>query len=69
MSFVWMHLWQFSLDREKFVVIVCSTTGEGEPPETVHKFWRRIKRTTLPANHLSHISYALLGTVLYSEIL
>jgi len=42
-------------------VIVCSTTGEGEPPETVTKFWRRIKRTTLPANHLCHISYSLLG--------
>jgi len=45
-------------------VIICSTTGEGEPPETVLKFWRRIKRTTLPANHLSHVTYSLLGTVL-----
>jgi len=44
-------------------VIICSTTGEGEPPETVAKFWRRIKRTTLPASHLSHITYSLLGAV------
>ena len=44
-------------------MIICSTTGEGEPPETVAKFWRRIKRTTLPASHLSHITYSLLGAV------
>ena len=48
-------------------MIVCSTTGEGEHPETVAKFWRRLKRTTLPADHLSHISYSLLGTVLTVE--
>jgi len=57
-------LLQFSFEHEKYVVIICSTTGEGEPPETVLKFWRRIKRTTLPANHLCHISYSLLGTQL-----
>jgi len=61
-SFVYLS--QFSFEHEKYIVIVCSTTGEGEPPETVLKFWRRIKRTTLPANHLCHISYSLLGVVL-----
>jgi len=62
-------LLQFSFEREKYVVIVCSTTGEGEPPETVVKFWRRIKRTTLPADHLSHITYSLLGIILNWQIL
>jgi len=64
-----VYLCQFSFDREKYIVIVCSTTGEGEPPETVIKFWRRIKRTTLPTNHLAHITYSLLGAVLNWQIL
>jgi len=64
-----VYLWQWSFSREKFVVIICSTTGEGEPPETVNKFWRRIKKTTLSTTHLSHISYSLLGTVLNWQII
>ena len=42
-------------------VVVVSTTGDGEPPDTVTKFWRRLKKKTLPRDHLSQCKYALLG--------
>lgn len=47
------------------MVMVVSTTGEGEPPDTVSKFWRRLKKKTLPGNHLEHLRFALLGIYMY----
>ncbi|PIK48504.1 putative methionine synthase reductase isoform X2 [Apostichopus japonicus] len=41
--------------------MVVSTTGEGDPPETAEKFWRRLKKKTLPNDHLAHLNYALLA--------
>lgn len=52
---------KFYIEREKCVVIVTSTTGDGEPPDTAVKFVRRLKKKTLPGSYLSHLSYALLG--------
>jgi sulfite reductase alpha subunit-like flavoprotein len=52
---------KFCFEREKYAVIITSTTGEGEPPDTVLKFWRRIRRTTVATDCFSHLSYALLG--------
>lgn len=44
-----------------FVVFIVSTTGEGEPPDTMRKFWRSIKRKDLSSNYFSNLRYALLG--------
>ena len=44
-------------------MVVVSTTGDGEPPDTVTKFWRRLKKKTLPRDHLSQCKYALLGKI------
>ncbi|KAI6645703.1 NADPH--cytochrome P450 reductase [Oopsacas minuta] len=44
-----------------FVVFIVSTTGEGEPPDTVRKFWRLIKNRGLSNNLLSNLRFALLG--------
>ncbi|XP_074652264.1 methionine synthase reductase-like [Tubulanus polymorphus] len=52
---------KFNIEREKYVVIVVSTTGEGDPPDTALKFWRRIKKKTLPTDLLSDVKYAILG--------
>ncbi|XP_071506249.1 methionine synthase reductase-like [Diadema antillarum] len=52
---------KFSLPKEKCAVIVVSTTGEGECPETAMKFWRRLRKTTLPPDHLVQLNYALLA--------
>ncbi|VDH92943.1 methionine synthase reductase [Mytilus galloprovincialis] len=52
---------KFNIERENCVVIVTSTTGDGEPPDTAQKFVRRLKKKTLPSNHLENLNYALLG--------
>ena len=43
-------------------VIVVSTTGDGDPPDNASKFWRRLRKRTLPSNHLANSNYTLLGT-------
>ncbi|XP_031564825.1 methionine synthase reductase-like [Actinia tenebrosa] len=52
---------KFSLEREPVVVFVVSTTGEGDPPDTMLKFMRRLKKKTLPSDHLKNCQYALLA--------
>ena len=52
---------QFSIEKEQCAVIVVSTTGEGDPPDTASKFWRRIKKKTLAEDYLSQLKYTLLG--------
>ncbi|XP_051893235.1 NADPH-dependent diflavin oxidoreductase 1 isoform X2 [Pristis pectinata] len=49
------------LIQEPLVVIVCSTTGQGEPPDNMKKFWRFIFRRNLPAASLSMVNIAVLG--------
>ncbi|KAE8901274.1 Methionine synthase reductase [Phytophthora fragariae] len=44
-----------------FVVIVCSTTGNGDPPDNCGKFWRYVKRRTQPNDMLSKLRYTVLG--------
>lgn len=39
--------------HEKFVVFVCSTTGQGEEPDNMKTFWRFLLRKNLPTNSLS----------------
>ena len=52
---------KFTLEKEALVVFVVSTTGEGDPPDTMSKFMRRLKKKTLPGNHLESCRYALLA--------
>lgn len=52
---------KFTLEKETLVVFVVSTTGEGDPPDTMCKFFRRLKKKTLPSNHLENCRYALLA--------
>lgn len=46
---------------EKFVVFVCSTTGQGEEPDNMKKFWRFLLRKSLPSNSLCSVNCAVLG--------
>ena len=55
------HFLQFWLEREKLVVMISSTTGDGEPPDLAGKFWRRLKKKTLPSDHLAHLRFAFVG--------
>ncbi len=43
-------------------MFVCSTTGDGDPPDTASKFWRRLKKRSLqPGEHLKGTRYTFLG--------
>ncbi|POM65163.1 NADPH-dependent diflavin oxidoreductase, partial [Phytophthora palmivora] len=44
-----------------FVIIVCSTTGNGDPPDNCGKFWRYVKRRTQPEDMLAKLRYTVLG--------
>lgn len=50
--------WLVHLNRP--LVIVCSTTGEGDPPETARKFFRALSHLGNDVR-LSNVHYALLG--------
>ncbi|XP_066042081.1 methionine synthase reductase isoform X2 [Chamaea fasciata] len=53
---------KYNLETEKDpVVIVISTTGTGDPPDTARKFVKKIQDKTLPPDHFSHLQYGLLG--------
>lgn len=51
---------KFCLEKESCVVFVCSTTGDGEPPDAALKLVRRIRKKTLKSDHLSNLAYAFL---------
>ncbi|KAJ8285721.1 hypothetical protein GJAV_G00030160 [Gymnothorax javanicus] len=50
-----------NLISESLVVFVCATTGQGDPPDNMKKFWRFIFRKSLPAGSLCQLDYAVLG--------
>ncbi|NXT76949.1 MTRR reductase, partial [Zapornia atra] len=53
---------KYNLETEKDpVVIVISTTGTGDPPDTARKFVKKIQDTTLLPDHFAHLQYGLLG--------
>lgn len=43
------------------LVLVVSTTGTGDPPDTARKFVKDIQDKTLPADFFAHLWYGLLG--------
>ncbi|KAM6975505.1 NADPH-dependent diflavin oxidoreductase 1 [Tautogolabrus adspersus] len=50
-----------NLISESLVVFVCSTTGQGDPPDNMKNFWRFLFRKSLPAGSLSRLDCAVLG--------
>ncbi|NWZ25871.1 MTRR reductase, partial [Asarcornis scutulata] len=53
---------KYNLEGEKDpVVIVISTTGTGDPPDTARKFVKKIQDKNLPPDHFAHLQYGLLG--------
>jgi len=43
------------------MIIICSTTGNGEVPENAFKFWKTIKSRALPKTLFENIHYAVLA--------
>ncbi|GMS84789.1 hypothetical protein PENTCL1PPCAC_6964, partial [Pristionchus entomophagus] len=52
---------ELDLTTESFIVIVVSSTGDGDAPENSARFLRRISRKTLKEDHLNGLQYAMLG--------
>lgn len=42
-------------------IIVCSTTGNGDPPENAESWWRSIKLKATPTDAFKNVHYAVLG--------
>ena len=55
------YIFQFDLKKESRVVIVSSTTGDGDQPENAEPFWRKIKKKFLPNDHFKHLKFTILG--------
>jgi len=49
------------LPSEDLVLFIVSTTGDGEVPQDMRKFWRFLLRKDLPTNSLSQVQYAVFG--------
>ena len=50
-----------NLVNEKLVIFVVATTGQGDPPDNMMKFWRFILRRNLPPTSLQSLTFAVLG--------
>lgn len=49
------------LPDEKFILIICSTSGLGEAPLNMKLFWRFLMRKDLPNDSLDHLQFAVIG--------
>lgn len=49
------------LPTERLILFVCSTTGIGEEPQNMKKFWRFMLRRDLPNDSLCSLSFAVIG--------
>lgn len=57
-----MHEYDISnLPAETFALFVVSTTGDGDPPETMKRFWSFLLRKQLDANSLVELKYSVFG--------
>jgi len=51
----------WTLEDLDVVIFVSSTTGDGEQPEALTKFWRKLRPKTLAGNFLSYLNFTILG--------
>jgi sulfite reductase alpha subunit-like flavoprotein len=49
------------LPSETLAVFVCSTTGQGDAPDSMRSFWSFLLRKSLPADSLTACKYAAFG--------
>ncbi len=49
------------MDEPTILIVVCSTYGNGDAPETANHFWRKIKNRNIPTNLFKNIQYAVMG--------
>lgn len=57
-----MHLYDPNhLPQEPFVIFIVSTTGQGDPPESMRAFWRSLLRKSLSHSWLASSRVAVFG--------
>ncbi|XP_048001480.1 NADPH-dependent diflavin oxidoreductase 1 [Leguminivora glycinivorella] len=49
------------LIQEEFALFVCATTGNGDEPDDMKKFWKFLLRKNLPSNSLVKLKFGVLG--------
>lgn len=49
------------LPNEKFILIICSTSGLGDVPLNMKKFWRFLLRKDLPLDSLKNLIFGVIG--------
>lgn len=49
------------LIHEKFAIFVSSTTGQGDEPDNMKKFWKFLLRKNLPLNSLRNLKFGVIG--------
>jgi len=59
-SFIFLNTEENIVTTNK-IIVVCSTTGNGDAPENANHFWRKFKSQKLSKNLLSGTEYAVLG--------
>jgi len=47
--------------EDRLVIFVASTTGQGDEPKNMEKFWKFLLRKNLPSDSLDALSFAVLG--------
>lgn len=57
------------LIHEEFALFVCATTGQGDEPDNMKKFWKFLLRKNLPTNSLVKLKFGVvaLGDSSYSK--
>lgn len=49
------------LIEEEIAIFVCSTTGQGEAPDNMIKFWKFLLRKDLPTDSLRNLNFGVIG--------
>lgn len=49
------------MPNEKYVILVISTTGQGDAPENMIKFWQFLLIKDLPTDSLKNINFTIFG--------
>lgn len=49
------------LIHEEFALFICATTGQGDEPDNMRKFWKFLLRKSLPSNSLLNLKFGVIG--------
>ncbi|VDD87971.1 unnamed protein product [Enterobius vermicularis] len=60
-AFIYNDVFKFRIEQEPLVIVICSSTGSGDPPDNAVRFMRWISRRNQPEDLLQSTSFMLLG--------